>query len=144
MLLQRFSPAWGVFVLRVVTGLIFFVHGWQKLFEFGLAGTTGFFGSVNIPLPEVAAVIVIGLELMGGLALILGVFTRWVAIPLAFSMLVALFTVHLANGFFVANNGYELVLALFGAATSLVFLGSGALAVDNVVGTEQRSLALAR
>jgi putative oxidoreductase len=121
---------WGIALLRVVTGVIFFLHGWQKLFEMGHDGVTGFFTSLNIPLPAVAAAIVIAVELLGGLALILGFLTRLVAVPLAIDMLVALVVVHRAK-FFVAEGGYEFVLLLAAASASLFFLGSGAFALDN-------------
>jgi putative oxidoreductase len=121
---------WGIALLRVVTGVIFFLHGWQKLFEMGHDGVTGFFTSLNIPLPAVAAAIVIAVELLGGLALILGFLTRLVAVPLAIDMLVALVVVHRAK-FFVAEGGYEFVLLLAAASAALFFLGSGAFALDN-------------
>ena len=122
---------WGIALLRIVTGVIFFMHGWQKLFEMGHGGVSGFFTSLNIPAPEVAAAIVIAVELLGGLALILGFLTRLVAVPLAIDMLVALLTVHLKAGFFAATGGYEFVLLLAAASASLFFLGSGAFALDN-------------
>src|SRR3712207_2186784 len=95
------TQAWGLTVLRIVTGIIFVMHGWQKIAMFGLAGFTGFLTELGVPAPGIAAVIVIAVEVVGGLALILGLGTRWVAIPLALDMLVALLTVHLAAGFFV-------------------------------------------
>jgi putative oxidoreductase len=125
---------WGLTVLRIVTGIVFFAHGLQKLTEFGVGGFAGFLTSLGIPLPGVFAVIVIAVELLGGLALILGLGTRWVALPLAIDMLVALFTVHLPNGFFAQNNGYELVLILLAASVALALTGSGALALDNLLG----------
>lgn len=124
---------WGLTVLRIVTGIVFFAHGLQKATEFGVGGFAGFLTSLGIPLPGVFAVIVIAVELLGGLALILGLGTRWVAIPLAIDMLVALLTVHLPNGFFAQNNGYELVLTLLAAAVALALTGSGALALDNLL-----------
>jgi putative oxidoreductase len=124
---------WGIALLRIVTGVIFFLHGWQKLFEMGHGGVTGFFTSLNVPLPAVAAAIVIAVELLGGLALILGFLTRLAALPLAIDMLVALVLVHLKNGFFIGNTvGYEFVLLLAAASASLFFLGSGAFALDNL------------
>jgi putative oxidoreductase len=123
---------WGIALLRIVTGVIFFVHGWQKLFEMGHGGVTGFFTSLNVPLPAVAAAIVIALELLGGLALILGFLTRLVALPLAIDMLVALALVHWKAGFYAAAGGYEFVLLLAAASASLFFLGSGAFALDNL------------
>ncbi len=121
-------------VLRVVTGIIFLLHGWQKISVFGVAGFTGFLTQLGIPAASLAAVVVIAVELIGGLALILGLGTRFVAIPLAINMLVALFTVHLAAGFFVSDNGYEFVLLLLAASVALAIGGSGAFALDNMLG----------
>ncbi|NJK80500.1 MAG: DoxX family protein [Chloroflexaceae bacterium] len=130
--LERYQP-YGITLLRVVIGIVFFVHGLQKLFMFGLEGTTGFLASLGVPAAGLMAVLLIATETLGGLALILGLFTRWAAIPLAVVMLVAMFTVHITNGFFVGNNGYEFVLTLFVGNIALVLLGSGALAVDQIL-----------
>ncbi len=126
------QPQWGIALLRIVTGIIFFVHGWQKLFTFGYAGTSGAFAGMGVPLPEIAAALVIAVELLGGLALIVGFLTRLVALPLAINMLAALFLIHLSSGFFAQNGGYEFVLLLAAASLSLFFLGAGALALDNL------------
>ena len=99
-------------IIRVIVGIVFFVHGWQKVFMFGFGGVGGFFGSLGIPAAGFFAVVVSLLELLGGLALILGFATRLVGLLLAIDMLVALFVVHISNGFFVSENGYELVLLL--------------------------------
>jgi putative oxidoreductase len=129
---RAYNPAWALTVLRIVTGVVFLMHGWQKLAMMGIGGFAGFLGQLGIPGAEVAAVVVTVLELVGGLALILGVGTRWVAIPLAIDMLVALFTVHLAAGFFASEGGYELVLLLFAACVALILGGSGAFALENL------------
>ncbi|MCE7990237.1 MAG: DoxX family protein [Caldilinea sp. CFX5] len=121
---------WGLLLLRVAVGLVFAVHGAQKLLLFGVGGTAGFLGSLGIPLPEVAAVVVILVELIGGLALLIGLGTRYVAALLAVNMAVALFTVHLPNGFFVDGGGVEFVLVLLAAALFFALHGGGALAVD--------------
>jgi putative oxidoreductase len=92
------GSAWGLLVLRAVVGVVFVVHGGQKFFAFGLAGTAGFLGSLGIPLPTVAAVGLIAVELLGGLALLLGAGTRAAAALLAADMLVAMLTVHLRGG----------------------------------------------
>jgi putative oxidoreductase len=121
--------AWGLLALRVVVGLVFVVHGAQKLFGFGLAGTAGFLGGLGIPLPTLAAAGVIAVELLGGLALLVGVGTRVAAALLAADMLVAMLTVHLRGGFFVPD-GVEFVLTLFGACVALAGLGAGPWSVD--------------
>lgn len=130
--LNRMQP-WGLTVLRIVTGIIFLLHGWQKIAMFGVAGFGGFLGQLGVPAASLMAVVVIAVELLGGLALILGLGTRYVAIPLAIDMLVALLTVHLPAGFFVESGGYEFVLLLLGASVALFLSGGGALALDNLV-----------
>ena len=86
---------WGLTILRVVVGIVFFVHGLQKLFLMGFGGVAGMMDGLGVPAPGLFAVILTLVELLGGLALILGLFTRVVAIPLAVDMLVATLTVHL-------------------------------------------------
>ena len=130
---RTYNAAWALTVLRIVTGIVFLMHGWQKLAMMGIGGFAGFLGQLGIPGAEVAAVVVTAIEVIGGLALILGIGTRWVAIPLACDMLVALFTVHLAAGFFVSEGGYELVLLLLAASVALILGGSGTLALENLV-----------
>ena len=120
---------WGLTVLRVVVGITLLMHGWQKLFEMGIPGVTGFFGQIGIPAPALAATVVTLLEVAGGAALIVGLLTRWLAVPLAVQMLVATLLVHLPNGFF-APRGIELTLLLLGGLVALALTGPGAFAVD--------------
>ncbi|MCI0372286.1 MAG: DoxX family protein [candidate division NC10 bacterium] len=115
---------WGITVLRVTVGIVFLVHGGQKFFVFGFGGVAGFMGQVGIPAPMLAGVVVTAVELLGGVALLLGLFTRWAAIPLAIDMLVAIVTVHLKAGFFLPD-GYEFALTLLAANVALALLGSG-------------------
>lgn len=124
-------PGWAPLPLRVVVGLVFVVHGGQKLFAFGLAGTAGFLGSLGIPLPTVAAVALIAVELLGGLALLVGAFTRVAALLLAADMLGAALLVHLPKGFFLPD-GVEFVLTLLGGTLTLAGTGPGMLSVDGV------------
>lgn len=116
-------------VLRVVTGIIFFMHGWQKI-ETGLPGITGFVGSLGFPFPAVFAVLLIGAELIGGALLVLGAFTRLSAKVLAVVSIIALVLVHLPNGFFAGTGGYEFILLLLAACVSLMFSGAGKFSVD--------------
>jgi putative oxidoreductase len=125
------SGAWHAFApffLRIATGAIFVAHGWQK-FVGGVPGVAGFLGSLGFPMPEVFAVILITAELGGGILLILGAFTHWVAKILAVVALVALVVVHLPNGF-TGPGGYEFILLILAAAVSLMITGAGKWSVD--------------
>jgi len=127
----------SLLVLRLAVGSIFAAHGVQKLMN-GVAATAGGFESMGIPLPMVAAVVVIAVELGGGIALALGALTRIAGGLLAIDMLVAMVLVHLPNGFFLPQ-GVEFVLALLGASVALAGLGAGALSVDAALRRRRRS-----
>lgn len=124
----------GLLLLRVVTGLVFFMHGWQKLFDFGLSGTEESFVAMGVPMPEITAPVVTFVELIGGLMLMLGALTPIVGILLVIDMVSAFFIVHVENGFFVMNNGFELVLMLGAPALTLVIAGPGSYSVDAMAG----------
>jgi putative oxidoreductase len=123
-------------VLRVVTGVIFAAHGFQKL-SGGLGPVTGFVGSLGFPLPGLFAVLLIAAEI-GGILLVLGLFTRWAAKFLVVVSLVALVAVHLPNGFFAQTGGYEYILLLLAACVSLVLTGGGKLSLDRLFLKEGR------
>jgi putative oxidoreductase len=120
----------GLAVLRIGVGGVFAAHGLQKIFVYGMAGLAGFMGQTGLPFPTLSAYAVTGAELLGGLALVAGVFTRLAALPLAFSMLVAGLAVH-RSAFFLPS-GFEYVLVLFLASVTLALTGPGAFAVDNL------------
>ncbi len=120
---------WGLFVLRVVTGVIFAVHGYQKLAG-GIGGTEQFLASLGVPLALFFAYVVTLVELLGGIALIAGFLTRWASLFLTVDMIVALFLVHIGNGFYVSKGGYEYVLILLAAVVTLFMTGAGSCALD--------------
>ena len=120
------SQSWGLTVLRVVVGIVFLMHGYQKLFQMGFHGVAGMFSHMGIPLPFVSAVIVSLVEFVGGILLIAGVAVRIAASLIAIDMLVAILTVHMKHGFFVPA-GIELPLTLLAGAICLAIAGGGAM-----------------
>ena len=120
-------------ILRIVTGFLFAAHGWQKFTEFTIAGTQAAFAQMGVPAANLAAPVIATLELVGGVALILGVLTRVFAVLLAADMLGALFLVHASAGIFAATGGYELVLILAATALAVAFVGAGRFSVDKAL-----------
>ena len=94
---------------------------------------SGSFADMGVPMPGVMGPFIALLELVGGLALILGVLTRVFAALLAFDMLGAFFLVHMAGGFFLPA-GFEFVFILFAATLALALCGPGAWSVDDRMG----------
>ena len=140
-ILDQAGP-WGPTLLRIVVGFAFFMHGQQKLRVNGIDGTEQFFGGLGVPLPGIAAFAVVAIEIVGGIALILGLWTRVVALLQAATALVAGYLVHLDNGFFASDGGVELTLLLAAAGFALALVGPGALAVDGLLGRERGSRAM--
>jgi putative oxidoreductase len=142
--MNQFSPTatTAVTVLRVLAGFIFAAHGWQKFSQFTIAGTQASFAQMGVPAAELAAPVVATLELVGGVALILGVLTRVFAALLALDMLGALFLVHAPAGIFAADGGYELVLVLAAAAIAIAFFGPARLSADYALFSRSRFKAL--
>lgn len=138
--LQRIlhSPAsLAPLMLRVPVGVILMGHGAQKLFGWfggaGLAGTGQFMASLGLNPGELMAFLAGSGEFFGGLFLLLGLLTRPAAVVVAFTMIVAIVSVHLPNGLFLANGGYEFGLALLAMAVSLAVSGAGCFGLDNLL-----------
>jgi len=124
----------GLLALRWVIGLVFIMHGGQKLFVKGLPTVAGFLGTVGITPPAFWALVLTIAELAGGVLLIVGAFTRFAALSLGVTMVVAIASVLWTKGFFLP--GYEFALTLLGAAIALTLTGPGRYAVDRWLGLE--------
>lgn len=123
--------------VRLGAGVIFTAHGAQKLFGwfggYGLEGTGGWMASIGLEPGVMMAALAGAAEFFGGLLLILGLLVRPTALVLTFTMLVAIVIVHLKNGLFMSNGGYEFGLALLVISIGLVFRGAGSLSADRAI-----------
>jgi putative oxidoreductase len=130
----------ALLVLRLVVGLTFAAHGAQKLFGAfggpGIAGTAGFFEQIGLRPGKLHAWAAGIAEFFGGLAIALGIVTPVPAAALIAVMTAAVITVHLKNGFFVTNQGYEFNLALAAALFALAGIGAGGWSLDNALGVD--------
>lgn len=123
-------------MLRIGLGVVYLVHGVGKLFDVGPAATGGvagfasFLDGMGIPAAVFFAWVVALVETLGGVALLLGVLTRYAAALVAIDALVATLIYHAPNGFVVTGNGIEFTLVNFFAALALVLLGAGALSLE--------------
>ena len=115
-------------LLRLVVGAIFLAHGWQK-YVGGLEGVEAFLAGMNFPAPALLAFLLVVAEIGGGILLILGAYTHWVAKILAVVAVVALVSVHLPNGF-TGPGGYEFILLILVSCISLILTGAGKWSVD--------------
>ncbi|TBU97663.1 DoxX family protein [Phytopseudomonas dryadis] len=128
------QAGFGLTILRVLVGITFVAHGSQKLFGwfggYGLAGVAQWMESIGLAPGYLMALMAGSAEFFGGLALILGLLVRPAAAVLTLTMLVAIFSVHIGNGFFMSDNGYEFALALMAASLALLVEGAGRLSLD--------------
>lgn len=143
---NRTAP-YAALLLRVALGILFLAHAGLKIFVFNPAGTAHFFASLG--LPPALAYLVMAAEVFGGIALILGLWTRVVAVALTPILLGAIFTVHGPAGFFFnnANGGWEYLAFWTVALLVQAMLGDGAYALGSsraVVSASQFITARAR
>jgi len=135
----------GSLALRLPLGIIFMAHGAQKLFGwfggYGLEGTGQWLASIGLAPGYLMALLAGSGEFFGGLAILLGLLTRPAAAVLAFTMAVAILSVHLGNGLFMSNNGYEFGLALLAGSVALALLGGGRWSLDRVLAADRSQAA---
>ena len=121
----------GLLILRLFLGLGLVAHGYQKFFLFGISGFAGFLEKMGAPAPYASAWLSASTELAGGLLIVLGLFTRFAALPLAINMAVAAFLAH--SGYFITNAppGREYALNLAAAFVALALTGAGQYSIDH-------------
>jgi putative oxidoreductase len=137
--------AWQAVPLRLIVGFGFMQHGYAKLAR-GPEHFTAILHALGVPAPDLLAWATIGVELLGGLAVLLGLLIPLASIPMAVVLLVAIFTVHLPNGFssikllavdaagaHFGQPGYETDLLYLAALIALVLGGAGPLSLDNLL-----------
>lgn len=126
----------GQVIIRVVLGLTFFIHGLVK-FQGGIANTAGYFDSLGIP--GFMAYVVAVIELLGGIAMVLGIGTRVVSILFAIIMLGAIFTAKLSLGFLGNGQmaGYELDVALLAMSIFFIFANKTSFALDQMFASKE-------
>ncbi len=144
------SHQWALLPLRLVVGYGFFAHGIAK-WNRGPEKFAKLLTVIGVPAPGITARVVVGVELLGGLAIILGVLVLLASVPLIGSMIVAMFTIHVHYGFSAVNTigltatgpvlgppGYEINLLYVGALLALALSGPGALSVDGWLRSKRR------
>jgi putative oxidoreductase len=136
------SPAWYAIPLRLIVGFGFMQHGYAKLAR-GPENFAHILHALGVPAPDLAAALTIFVELAGGLAVLLGAFVPLASVPMTVVLLVAIFTVHLPNGFssiklesvsaagpHFGQPGYETDLLYLASLAALLLGGSGPLSLD--------------
>jgi putative oxidoreductase len=131
--------------LRLIVGYGFMAHGLAKLSR-GPDAFASILQQLAVPMPHLAAWLTVGTELLGGAAILAGLLVRWVSLPMAFVMFVAMVTVHLPYGFSSVRLlrvsasgavfgpvGYEVSLLYLAAIAALMILGPGPFALDNLL-----------
>jgi putative oxidoreductase len=131
--LDRLQPL-GLLVLRCALGAIMVAHGYPKLFRGGMPGVVHTVQSIGMPgwMGYLSA----GTEFFGGALLILGLVTRPAAVAVCINMLVAIFKVHLKNGF-TGQGNYQFPLALAAIAFALTWFGAGPISLDRLLGNRK-------
>ncbi len=128
------TAGYAPLALRLPISIIFMAHGAQKLFGwfggYGLQGTGQWMASIGMEPGVLMAFLAGSGEFFGGLFILIGLLTRPAAAVLSFTMVVAIVSVHIGNGLFLSNNGYEFGLALLTATISLALSGAGKLSAD--------------
>ena len=129
--------AYGILLLRVIVGLVLFAHGAQKLFGWwgghGIRGTGGFLAGLRFRMPTAMAMVA-GVSEASGVLFAAGLLTPFAALLMTSTMVVAVGSVHIKNGLFSTNGGYEYNLVLWTVATAVSATGPGRFSLDHAFG----------
>lgn len=136
--LMNTQAGWGMTIVRIPAGIIYLGHGLPKTGWIGertFEGTVKFVGSLGFPMPSLFAGLVTAAEVLGGLFLILGLFTRFSALTQVIAMLVAIFLVHFDNGIMgmFGKGGYQWALLLGACSAALMVEGAGKVSLDKMI-----------
>ncbi len=123
----------AMLILRLAAGLTLAAHGFNK-FRGGLAGVASWFDSIGMRPGRLHATFAAAGEVAAGLFLAAGVLTSFAALGFVGLMTVAAYTVHIRNGFFILDEGWEYVFVLAVIAVTIAILGPGAWSVDDALG----------
>ena len=123
-------------LVRVVVGIMFLMHVWGKFNAGAARVAAGFGNNYHLPMPELFAYAAMGLESIGGVCLIIGLFTRFFAAALAVEMGIALLVAHLPKGYAAGGGGYEYVLLIGVVLLAIAMRGGGPYSVDAKIGKE--------
>ncbi|HEX5528499.1 MAG TPA: DoxX family protein [Methylomirabilota bacterium] len=121
--------AYGATLLRLILGVVYIMHAYLAVVVFGPAGMIAYQAKHGVPFAEIGTWYLIVAHGLGGIFLVLGLFTRWAALANVPVMVGALLFVHLKNGFWAHSNpsGYEYVLVLAVVSLAVAMIGGGAL-----------------
>lgn len=120
---------WGLLPLRIVVALVFFMHGGQKVLDFGVAGVADMLTKLGFVYPTFFAVVLMIIEVAGAFAILFGLFTRVAGFVLAVEMAIAIYVARLGGGFFTPY-GFEFELTLMGACLTFAAVGAGGASLD--------------
>jgi putative oxidoreductase len=123
-------------IVRVTAGLMLIPHGWPKVFTAGVKGVAGSMARYGLPFPELSAVIIMGLETVGGVLIAIGLFTRPIAALLVIEFLVIIFVAHWPRGYGVGGGGVEYPLMWGLILLAIMLRGGGPWSVDRKLGRE--------
>ncbi len=129
--LLNYFQSFSLLFARIVLAYGFYEPALTKWRNFDT--TAEWFSSLGIPLAPVMTLLTASIEILGVLLLFLGLFTRLITIPLMIIMVIAVLTVHISNGFSVADNGFEVPLYYFLFLSILTSYGAGEFSLDRVI-----------